>query len=166
MAEIVRWATILDSEGEVRPLAAQALRFGYRSSLFRSQGSQRQEVILGADLDLRPRSPQALRARMAAHIARRRATQPRLPSAGSVFKNPPGDHAGRLIEAAGLKGARRGDAMVSLEHANFIVNLGSARAKDVKTLIDQVRETVGRTFGVELALEIQLVGDWHGSCNQ
>jgi UDP-N-acetylmuramate dehydrogenase len=103
---------------------------------------------------------------MTYYIARRRAAQPLLPSAGSVFKNPPGDYAALLIEEAGLVGARRGDAMVANEHANFIVNLGNARASDVRGLIDQVRTTVVQKLGVELEPEIQLVGDWHGSCSQ
>jgi UDP-N-acetylmuramate dehydrogenase len=77
-----------------------------------------------------------------------------------MFKNPPGDYAGRLIEAAGLKGTQVGGAQISPVHANFFVNIGSAAASDVKALIDLAQERVRRCFGVELELEIELVGNW------
>jgi UDP-N-acetylmuramate dehydrogenase len=165
MAELVRRVMVMDGMGGVRTLTSEALGFGYRTSRFRRRGEEGRDVILSADLALRPRPREELWERMADHMGRRRATQPGYPSAGSVFKNPRGDYAGRLIEAAGLKGARQGDAMVALEHANFIVNVGNARASDVRALIDRVREAVARRFGVELELEIQLVGDWHESCS-
>ena len=79
---------------------------------------------------------------------------------GSMFKNPPGDYAGRLIEAAGLKGTRIGDAQISALHGNFFINLGSASAADVYGLIQLVRQTVADKFGVKLELEVELVGDW------
>ena len=89
----------------------------------------------------------------------RRDTQPlAMPSAGCVFKNPPNDSAGRLIEATGLKGARVGDAEVSLKHANFMVNRGQARAADVIALIKKVRSTIRRRAGVRLELELKIVG--------
>lgn len=89
----------------------------------------------------------------------RRDTQPlALPSAGCVFKNPPGDSAGRLIEAAGFKGVRVGDAEVSLKHGNFIVNRGGARAADVIALIGKVRSAIRRRTGVRLDLELKIVG--------
>ena len=79
---------------------------------------------------------------------------------GSMFKNPPGDYAGRLIEAAGLKGARVGDAQISPLHANFFINLGNARSSDILALIEMAQEQVKDIFGVELELEIELVGEW------
>ena len=79
---------------------------------------------------------------------------------GSIFRNPAGDHAGRLIEAAGLKGARAADAMVSTKHANFIVNMGEASAKDVKALMDRCQREVKERFDVELVPEVELVGEW------
>lgn len=79
---------------------------------------------------------------------------------GSMFKNPPGDYAGRLIEAAGLKGKRVGDAQISTLHANFFVNLGKARATDVYELIQLARRTVAEKFGISLQLEIELIGEW------
>ena len=91
----------------------------------------------------------------------RRRTQPVSGrSTGSVFKNPPGDFAGRLVEAAGLKGAREGGAMVSPEHANFIVNAGGATAGDVKALVTRVQAEVERLFGIRLEPEMESVGRW------
>jgi len=93
------------------------------------------------------------------YLRYRRDTQPlTLPSAGCVFKNPPNDSAGRLVESAGLKGARVGDAQVSEKHANFIVNRGNASAKDVLALIQKVRGQVARKTGVKLDLELKVVG--------
>jgi UDP-N-acetylmuramate dehydrogenase len=92
--------------------------------------------------------------------AYRRLTQPPGASMGSMFKNPSGDSAGRLIEAAGLKGKRIGNAQISPLHANFFLNLGDARAADVFALIQEARTTVREHSGIELELEIQLVGEW------
>jgi UDP-N-acetylmuramate dehydrogenase len=98
---------------------------------------------------------------IAAHLARRRATQPLdLPSCGSVFRNPPGDHAGRLIEAVGLKGHRIGDAAISERHANFIVNLGSATAADVMACIRLAHARVLAETGVRLEPEVRVLGAW------
>jgi UDP-N-acetylmuramate dehydrogenase len=92
-------------------------------------------------------------------IARRNATQPlTLPNSGSMFTNPPGTFAARLIEQAGLKGKRIGDAQISEKHANFMVNLGSAKGSDILKLIDLVRRTVYQNAGVLLELEVKLVG--------
>ena len=94
------------------------------------------------------------------HLERRRATQPlSQPNAGSVFKNPPGDYAGRLIEQAGLKGLTEGQAQVSEKHANFIVNLGNATAKDVLVLLNRVRSVVQERYGVRLEAEVRIWGD-------
>jgi UDP-N-acetylmuramate dehydrogenase len=93
-------------------------------------------------------------------LARRNAAQPiGYPSCGSVFRNPPGDFAGRLIEQAGLKGHRRGGAMVSDKHANFILNTGAATAADIEALIEEVRAAVERTSGVRLELEVRVLGE-------
>ena len=98
---------------------------------------------------------------MEADLAYRKSTQPlHLPNSGSVFTNPPGDHAGRLIEAAGLKGRRAGNAQISEQHANWIVNLGSARAADVRGLIDLARAEVAARFAVTLVPEVKLLGRW------
>jgi UDP-N-acetylmuramate dehydrogenase len=82
-----------------------------------------------------------------------------MPCAGCIFKNPPGDRAGRLLDAAGIKGVRIGDAQVSTVHANFIVNLGNAKAKDVLALAELMRETVKAKFGITLEYEVQIVGE-------
>lgn len=93
-------------------------------------------------------------------LARRKATQPLgLPSCGSVFQNPPGDYAARLIESAGLKGRRLGGAVVSEKHANFIINTGDATAADIEALIDLVRATVERVHGITLRHEVRIVGE-------
>jgi UDP-N-acetylmuramate dehydrogenase len=93
-------------------------------------------------------------------LAYRRLTQPPGASMGSMFKNPPGESAGRLIEAAGLKGKRIGNAQISPLHANFFLNLGDARAADVYALIREARETVRQRSAIDLELEIALVGEW------
>jgi UDP-N-acetylmuramate dehydrogenase len=104
--------------------------------------------------------PEASRERVQALMDRRKRTQPLgLPSCGSVFRNPPGDHAARLIEAAGLKGQRIGGAEVSPKHANFIINTGSATAADIEALIEYVFRRVAEVHGVELQHEVRIVGD-------
>jgi UDP-N-acetylmuramate dehydrogenase len=133
---------------------AGALRFSYRK-LERPAGT----ILLGARLALVPDDPSAIRERMRAQLEARRATQPvDQPSCGSVFKNPAGDFAGRLIEAAGLKGLRCGGAKISELHANFIVT-SDARAADVLELIGRARRGVAERFGVELETEVQIVGE-------
>lgn len=105
--------------------------------------------------------PAGVRAEMQARLVRRKATQPiAVPNAGSCFRNPPGDRAGRLIEAAGAKGWRVGGAEVSTLHANFIVNIESAKARDVTTLLARVRRAVGDQFGIDMQLEVHLVGEF------
>jgi len=116
-------------------------------------------IILAGEFELTPGKPRAIRSRIRGFIKRRRHTQPvHLPSAGSVFKNPAGAYAGRLIEEVGLKGLRLGDAQVSDMHANFIVNRGRAKARQVLELIDLIREKVRKEKGVKLELEIEIVG--------
>jgi UDP-N-acetylmuramate dehydrogenase len=105
--------------------------------------------------------PKAVRERLQSRLVRRKATQPvAIPNSGSCFRNPEGDRAGRLIEAAGAKGWREGAAEVSTLHANFIVNTGGASARDVATLLARVRRAVEERFGVDLHLEVHLVGEF------
>jgi UDP-N-acetylmuramate dehydrogenase len=118
------------------------------------------EMIAGGYFLLSRDDPAAIRARVAVYRQHRKDTQPPQPSAGSVFKNPPGDHSGRLVEAAGLKGAIHGGAQISSKHANFIVNNGGATAADILALIALARRTVLERFGVALELEVELRGDW------
>jgi len=142
--------------GVSQTLQAEDLHFRYRHATL-PEGA----VVASALLRLRADGVAEERAAIAHHLQRRKATQPlELPSCGSVFKNPPGDHAGRLIEAAGLKGARRGDAQISEKHANFIVNHGHATAADVLALIRLARDTVRAQTGVVLEPEVHVLGDW------
>jgi UDP-N-acetylmuramate dehydrogenase len=117
-------------------------------------------VILSARLKLAVSDPQSVQAKMEANASHRRRTQPPGASMGSMFKNPPGDYAGRLIEAAGLKGTRIGDAEISPVHANFFINHGAATASDIGQLIERARAAVVAQFGLELELEVELLGAW------
>jgi len=136
----------------------EQIQYTYRSSLFKRE--QIQAVILSARIKLKQSDPESVRATMASLADRRRSTQPPGASLGSMFKNPPGDYAGRLIQEAGLKGARIGDAEISTIHANFFINHGNASATDIGRLIQLARETVEKRFGVRLELEVELLGDW------
>ncbi len=159
MSHVVREVEVHGPAGGERHIIAAAdCDFAYRESRFK-RGS---EVILAATIDLGRGDPEAIGALVDGHQSHRRTTQPLADqNAGSVFRNPPGDHAGRLIEGAGLKGHRIGTAYVSEMHANFIVtDRGSGRASDVRALGDHLRRAVADRFGVELRYEIEFVGDW------
>jgi UDP-N-acetylmuramate dehydrogenase len=136
--------------------------FAYRTSALR-QGALAGGVVTGAEISLQADDPARIRARMDEIQQARHRTQPVSGrSTGSVFKNPPGDFAGRLVEAAGLKGRRQGGAMVSREHANFIVNADRASAADVAALVGLVQATVEERFGIRLEPEIEVLGRWPG----
>ncbi len=130
--------------------------FSYRSTTL-----PREAIVADVTLAFPRGDPAAVRARTQDRLVRRKATQPvAVPNAGSCFRNPPGDRAGRLIEAAGAKGWRAGGAEVSLLHANFIVNVGGAKALDVSSLLARVHRAVDETFGIDLHLEVHLVGEF------
>ena len=151
---LVRRARTIDRSGQIRERAQNAFSFGYRSV----KGADG-EWFLAADLALEAGDTEAAQARIKDLLARRAATQPTgLPSCGSVFRNPPGDHAARLIEAAGLKGRRLGAAEVSTKHANFIINLGDATATEIAALIELVQDQVEQHSGVRLQPEVRRVG--------
>lgn len=151
-------ANILHREKSYLSLSSEQMAYAYRSSLLkRNPGAA---VILSAQLAVAKGDTTLIKARMDENSEKRRRTQPPGSSMGSTFKNPVGDHAGRLIEAAGLKGTRVGGAQVSPVHANFIINDGSASAEDIYKLIRLVQKTVKEAFGVDLELEIELLGDW------
>jgi UDP-N-acetylmuramate dehydrogenase len=169
----------LEAGPQVRDYSFQDLYMRYRDSRFRSHrkiefdGDGRPlppprgliepaEIVLSVTSLLRRDDVEAIKARVARYRQHRKETQPPQASAGSVFKNPPGDYSGRLIEAAGLKGTQIGRAQISPRHANFIVNLGGARAGDILALIALARRTVQERFGIELELEIELRGDEEG----
>lgn len=156
MADRLLVAAVLDANGTVHELPKTELRFGYRQSRFKHS---RREIILAADFELNRADSGGCIARMNEYTAHRRRTQPTDASVGSMFKNPPGDFAGRLIEQAGLKGTRVGNVEVSPVHANFFVNNGGATARDVMELIETVRRRVREKFSVELELEIEIVGE-------
>jgi len=146
----------IDRHGEVRERPPADFEVGYRHVRIHAG-----EWFLEAELALSHGDTEAAQARIRELLDRRAATQPTgLPSCGSVFRNPPGDHAARLIEAAGLKGRRIGGAEVSPKHANFIINLGDASARDIARLIDLVRDEVERTSGIRLIPEVRRVGDF------
>jgi UDP-N-acetylmuramate dehydrogenase len=145
---------VLDRQGMRARRPKSDYRVGYRSVV-----GPPHEWFLGALLEFEQK-PGVNEAEMRELLERRRDTQPIGEwSCGSVFTNPPGDHAARLIEAAGLKGFRIGDASVSDKHANFIINHGAARAADIEALIEHVRRTVKEAHGVELATEVRIVGE-------
>jgi len=154
LASVEAWEP---SSGEAAHLDVADCALAYRESRFKHSS----EVVVAATLTLDRDAPEAIAARVAGHQAQRVATQPLADqNAGSVFRNPAGDHAGRLIDAAGLKGTRIGTASVSTLHANFIVSDRGGRAADVRALGDRVRSEVLARFGVELKYEIEFVGDW------
>jgi UDP-N-acetylmuramate dehydrogenase len=139
----------------VATLPREALGFGYR----RAAGLPAGGVVVAARLQLERASCDAVRGEVERHLAQRRATQPiDQPSCGSVFVNPPGEHAGRLIELAGLKGAVAGGAQISSVHANFIVNTGGASAADVLALIARAQRAVRAARGIALEPEVRIVG--------
>lgn len=149
----------------------ERLAFTYRSSALRRQQpavaeadqrlAQPQAVVLAATLELKRGDGREIQERMEEYLKYRRQTQPPGASMGSMFKNPAGDHAGRLIEAAGLKGKRIGQAEISPLHANFFINHGRASAADIWALIQLARREVAGRFGILLELEIELLGTWN-----
>lgn len=150
----VLFVDILEPTGEISHLKKQDIDFGYRRGLVPGK-----RVFLGTWVELDPGDTSEIARQMQETLARRESKQPlEYPSAGSVFKRPPGDYAGRLIEEAGCKGLRVGRAQVSEKHAGFIINLGGAVADDVRKLMDIVQERVLNQFGVQLEPEIEMIG--------
>ena len=151
---LVQEVQMVTPEGGVSSLEQSGLEFTYRALLF-PKGA----VIVKVKFELNPKSPEAVVAKVTDYIKKRQESQPSgYPSGGSVFKNPLNDFAGRLIERAGLKGKKIGGAMISPEHANFIVNTGGASASDILALMDLARIKVREQTGIELESEIRVVG--------
>lgn len=156
IGDVVESVTRITPDGEMETLNRDQLSFGYRKTVFPTK----EGIIVEATLRLKKGDAAKIQETMDTHLTRRSQTQPlTVPNSGSIFKNPPGDAAGRLIEAAGLKGTRFGQAAVSLKHANFIVNQGQATARDVIRLIEHIQETVREKFGTELEREIIIAGE-------
>jgi UDP-N-acetylmuramate dehydrogenase len=159
------WALVA-YPGKVRQvLTGEQAAFSYRSSGLKRQlaTGESHPVVLAAAFALTRGDVAEMTARADGFLARRRSSQPVEPSAGSIFRNPPGDHAGRLVEAAGLKGRRIGGAQIPERHANFIVNAGGATASDVVALMNLIRQRVYESSGIELVPEILFLGEWHES---
>ncbi len=157
MKEIIKSVRYMDMTGKIFESDCEECSFGYRTSKF-SKGDY---IVLGCTLKLRKGNPEEIRARIADYTQRRVSKQPlEKPSAGSTFKRPEGHFAGGLIEKAGLKGYSIGGAQVSEKHAGFVINTGTATAKDVLDLIEFIKKTVLEKFGVELEPEVKLIGEF------
>lgn len=152
MKDVLRWVRVLDRQGAVRELTLPQLDLGYRTSCIEAEGY----VVLEAGLCLGKGDREEILGKMEELAAKRREKQPlEYPSAGSTFKRPKGYFAGKLIDDAGLRGFRVGDAQVSEKHCGFVINRGRASAADVINLCGQVRRRVKERFGVELELEVK-----------
>ncbi|GCE14401.1 UDP-N-acetylmuramate dehydrogenase [Tengunoibacter tsumagoiensis] len=185
LGEVLAWVDIVDARAcQERPVAPSVVRYqhaeldlAYRHSRFRAQrrvqfdeqgdpiAAARQliepaEIVMQLGVHLHRAEPAELRKAIDEHKQYRKRTQPPQQSAGSVFKNPPGDYSGRLIEAVGMKGMVIGGAQISEKHANFIVNVGGASAADVAALIKEAHLKVYERFDIDLELEVELRGEW------
>jgi UDP-N-acetylmuramate dehydrogenase len=158
LADVLQSITVVNGTGAAKDVSADELEFVYRGSAF-TRGQFRDRVVLGAAFTLWPGDSDALMRRVQELDVRRLAAQPRGRNAGSIFKNTPEHPSWRLIDQVGLRGERVGDAQISEKHCNFFLNVGSARAEDVKTLIDLACARVRDQFELELELEIALVGE-------
>lgn len=157
MGERVRQVTVVDYEGKEARLNNDELEFSYRCSCL----VRRKLIVAEVELEGIPGSTEAIKAKMESYLERRKKTQPlEYPNAGSVFKNPNGDSAGKLIEQSGCKGMQEGNIQVSPCHANFFVNLGGGTAQQVLALVEKVQQRVYDQFGCKLILEVQKLGEF------
>ncbi len=155
IGELVREVVTVDYQGNYRVMPLEELDFSYRWSSFQLE----KVIILEGVLELEQGKSSEIKRHINENLEKRWAKHPQLPSAGSVFRNPSGNIAGRLVEGAGCKGMKAGGAEVSSQHGNFIVNKGNASAADVLTLIDLVKQKVKDFYGLELELEIRVIGE-------
>lgn len=162
MSDNVRAVTVWEPGRGVRLYGKEKLKYGYRTSLLKQEQGRNvaRRVVLSAELELKPEPVEVLMARADGFVAHRKQTQPGGASVGSMFKNPENYYAGYLIEAAGLKGLTMGGAHISEKHANFFVADETATAEDVRSLIAEAWNAVREQFGIEMELEVELVGDW------
>lgn len=155
ISDIIDIVTIYNAKGEVEELGRTEFKFGYRVTDVKKKG-----IVLGAAFRLEPGDPHEVTQQIVSALDKKRRTQPmEARTAGSVFKNPPRKHAALLIEECGLKGKKIGGAVVSRMHANFIINIGGATARDVGQLMDEVAGTVKEKTGIELEREVEFVGE-------
>jgi UDP-N-acetylmuramate dehydrogenase len=160
VASVLRRAAVLEPGGEVVERHGEWFEFDYRLSRIKREKPGQRPVVLSAVFGLQRDDPEAVTARAEEILEWRRTRHPSGATMGSTFKNPPGGHAGYLIEQAGLRGCFVGGAQISEMHGNFFMNTGGATAADVLALIEHARAEVRRQFGIELELEIELVGEW------
>jgi UDP-N-acetylmuramate dehydrogenase len=157
MAGNLIWAELLTENGREK-FAPEQLAYGYRTSILKR--GELDGIVLCAELKLQNSTKEAVSTTIEQFSAHRKTTQPPGASMGSMFKNPNGDYAGKLIEAAGLKGTRIGNAEISPLHGNFFINHDNTKAQDIRALIELVMKTVKEKQGVDLELEVELIGDW------
>jgi len=153
---LIRAELLTENGREFWPV--EKMEYNYRTSVLKQQNLK--VVVLSAELRLEHSTKELVSVKISEFSERRKATQPPGASMGSMFKNPPGDFAGRLIESAGLKGIRIGTAEISPVHANFFINHGQTKAEDVRALVSLAQKTVAEKFGIDLELEIELIGEW------
>ena len=157
MKDVLTEITVMDEEGEIVTLPADKLELGYRTSIIKTAGY----IVLEAKLQLKEGNPEVIRETMKDLTIRRTTKQPlEYPSAGSTFKRPEGYFAGKLIMDSGLRGYQVGGAQVSEKHCGFVINAGGATARDVRTLMDNVRDIVYKKYGVTLEPEVKFLGDF------
>lgn len=157
MKDVLTEVTVMDEEGEIVTLPADKLELGYRTSIIKTAGY----IVLEAKLQLKEGNPEVIRETMKDLTIRRTTKQPlEYPSAGSTFKRPEGCFAGKLIMDSGLAGYQVGGAQVSEKHCGFVINAGGATARDVRTLMDNVRDIVYKKYGVTLEPEVKFLGDF------
>ena len=153
-SDIVKSVTFLDKTFNIKTFTNDELNYSYRNSILKENNY----IVLSAKLELTPKNPDEIKNIIDDRRQRRIESQPlEYPSAGSVFRNPEGDYAGRLIEEAGLKGKKVGGAMVSTKHANFIINENNATGEDIKELIKLIEKTIKDKYNIDLVLEQELV---------
>lgn len=157
MKDVLTEVTVMDGEGEIFTLPAEELELGYRTSIIKTAGY----IVLEAKIRLKEGDPEVIRETMKDLTIRRTTKQPlEYPSAGSTFKRPEGYFAGKLIMDSGLAGYQVGGAQVSEKHCGFVINAGGATARDVRTLMDDVRDIVYKKYGVTLEPEVKFLGDF------
>jgi UDP-N-acetylmuramate dehydrogenase len=151
-------AALLTEKGK-EIFTVEQMGYGYRTSILKRGGLK--AIVLSAELALKNSTKDEVTVKIQQFSAHRKATQPPGASMGSMFKNPTGDYAGKLIEAAGLKGTRIGNAQISPLHGNFFINHANTKAEDIRALIQLVQKTVKEKQDVDLELEVELIGEWN-----